>query len=178
MERSDSMYLGKFITDKDTKKAVYKYIQDEYVGGYLPIGNNDKALKAFASQFEDYLNLEAWKIRRIIDTTVNKIRNYAHIGYLEQAAIETFEVIEINDNLTCDYCAAMDGKKFSVATARDKIRREVNNGPENVGTLSPFLTTRKLEDVQSMTAQELQSAGFDTPPYHCHCRGTFAAVLN
>lgn len=175
MERSDSMYLGKFITDEDTKRAIYTYIEDNYIGGYLPIGNNEAALKQFNKQFGDTIKLEAWKIRRIIDTSVNKLRNYAQVHYLDQAMVDEFEIIEINDNLTCDYCSQMDGKVFSVTTAKNKIQRETNNAPENVSTISPFITNLKIDEVKSMSADELQNAGYDVPPYHCHCRGMTAA---
>lgn len=178
MEQSDTMYLGKFITDKDTKKAVYKYIEEEYLNGYLPIGNNDKALNKFSDNFAKELNLEAWKIRRIIDTTVNKIRNYAHVNYLSQASIETFEIIEWNDNLTCDYCAAMDGKKFSVTTAKEKVKKVTNSSPSDVSTISPFITSKDLQDIQAMNESDLQAAGFDTPPFHPHCRGTISASFS
>lgn len=175
MERSDMMYLGKFITDDDTKRAVYQYLEENYVAGYLPIGNNEAALKQFNKQFGDTINLEAWKIRRIIDTSINKLRSYAQIGYLDQALVDEFEIIEVNDNLTCDYCKEMDGKVFSVSKAKSKIEREVNDGPENVSKVSPFITTKKVDEIKSMNAQELQDAGFDTPPFHCHCRGMTAA---
>lgn len=177
MERSDAMYLGKFITDPDTKKKVYAYLQTQYLEGTLPIGNDSKALQKFVDTFEDVINLEAWKIRRIIDTSVNKVRNYAHVGYLTQASVETFEVLEVMDDLTCQYCSEMDGKKFSVTTAKNKISKEIGSNPGDVSYLSPFLTSEPLEKIQSSSADELQSMGFDTPPYHPHCRGTVVADI-
>lgn len=177
MEQSDAMYLGKFITDKDTKKAVYEYLKQEYIEGTLPIGNSPKAIEEFKSRFASMLNLEAWKIRRVIDTSVNKIRNYAHVFYLEQGAITEYEIIEVNDNLTCDWCAEMDGKSFTVQNTKDKIMREVSAGAGNVSAISPFLTSTKLSEIKGKSAEELQNMGFNSPPYHPHCRGTIAAKL-
>ena len=176
MEKSDEMYLGKFITDSDTKKAIYEYIKEEYIGGYLPIGASDDAIEAFANKFSDELNLEAWKIRRVIDTTVNKLRNYGHVEYMSQAEVEHFEVIEMMDNLTCQWCDSMNGKVFSVETACTKIANEVSNGAGDVATTSPFLTKLSIEEVRKSSPETLQSMGYDTPPYHCHCRGTMGAV--
>lgn len=178
MESSDTMYLGKFITDKDTKAKVQKYIQKNYLEGYLPIGQNEDAMKQFKKEFADTLDLEAWKIRRIIDTTMNKVRNYSHVYYMQQALVDKFEVIEMNDNLTCDYCASMNGKIFDVSNAVSKIKKETNSTPDSIGSTSPFLTTQSIEDVQSKSAEELQGMGFDSPPYHPHCRGTIGAVLD
>lgn len=178
MEQSDSMYLGKFITDKDTKKAIYKYLEDEYINGYLPIGNNKEALDKFKKTFEETVNLEAWKIRRIIDTSLNKIRNYAHVYYMSQSAVDKYEVLEMNDNLTCDYCAEMDGKVFEVKLTKQKIQKEVNAGAENISKLSPFITTQKIDDIKGKSASELQALGFNSPPYHPHCRGTIIAAFD
>lgn len=178
MEDSDILYLGKYITDPDVKAKVFKYVEENYIDGYLPIGNNDKAIDKFISTFSDDLNLVGWKIRRILDTTVNKVRNYAHIHYLEQASIDRYEVIEVLDELTCGYCSHMDGKVFTVSNTKEKISREVAAGPGEVSTVSPFLTTLKLKDVQKMTATELQNAGHNVPSYHPHCRGTIGAVFD
>lgn len=178
MEQSDEMYLGKFITDPDTKKAVYKYLQDEYVGGYMPIGADEKAINEFVQEFSDTLNLEAWKIRRIIDTSVNKVRNYANVNYLSQAQVTTYEVIEVDDQNTCEYCLSMNGKQFSVSTAKSKVDKEVNAGPGAVATVSPFLTTLPIDDVKQMSAEELSAAGFSVPPYHPYCKGSVAASFD
>lgn len=175
MEASDELYLGKFITDKDTKRAVQEYLKQEYLEGTLPIGNSPKALEQFQKTFASMLDLEAWKIRRVIDTTMNKVRNYANVMYLEQGAVSEYEIIEVNDNLTCQWCAEMDGKTFSVQATKEKIMREVGAGAGNVSYLSPFLTTQKIEDIKGKTADELQALGFNSPPYHPHCRGSVAA---
>lgn len=175
LQNSDNLYLGKYITDPDVKAKVNAYINENYINGYLPIGNNKAALTKFQNEFAKDLDLLGWKIRRIIDTTVNKTRNYAHIQYLDQAAITKYEIMEINDQLTCDYCAHMDGKTFDVSVTKKKIKKEAKNGPGDVSTISPFITTQKIGDVQKMNASQLQSAGFNCPPYHPHCRGTFVA---
>jgi hypothetical protein len=177
MEKSDRMYLGKFITDKDTKKSVYSYLQTQYLDGYMPIGENKGALNAFADNFKDELSLEAWKIRRVVDTTMNKVRNFGNINMLSQNEIDNFEVVEIMDELTCAYCETMDGKVFSVSVAKEKIDNETAGDPDDVGSVSPFLTSEKLADVKSMTAEQLQDEGYDTPPYHCNCRGRVIADI-
>lgn len=177
MEQSDQLYLGKFITDKDSKKKLYDFIQKKYIEEGLPIGNNTTELSNFRDDFEELINLESWKIRRIIDTTVNKIRNYANVSYLDQAAVDTFEINEINDNLTCQWCTEMDGKQFSVADAKAKIKAEVSAGPENVSKTSPFLTSIKIDEIKGKTSDELSALGFGPPPYHSHCRGFITAVF-
>src|SRR5690606_6364044 len=75
--RSDSMYLGKFITDPDLKKKITSYIKENYLEGTIPIGRNAEGIAKFKKEFGDLLQGQDWKIRMIIDTTVNKMRNTA-----------------------------------------------------------------------------------------------------
>lgn len=171
MEQHDSMYLGKFITDDDTKKRIYKYIKDKYIGEGLPIGKSDAAIAEFVKEFKKELKLESWKIRRVIDTSVIKMKSFGNLRYMDQAEIEKYEVVEISDNLTCGYCNSMDGRVFSVKNAVSKIDAEMAAGPENINQVAPFATTIKLSDFEKMSDEELESAGILKQPFHPHCRG-------
>lgn len=176
-ESFDSMFLGKFITDADTKKKVYKFIEDNYVSGDLPFGNNPGNIASFQDHFQSMLEMEGWKIRRVIDTTVNNIRNDANIMYIKQAKVEQYEVVELVDNLTCDYCKFMNGKRFSSETTVTKIQNKVNSSPENINEVSPFATSIKLDEFQNMSTEQLSSSNIQQPCYHPHCRGRVIAVI-
>lgn len=176
MKDVDMMYLGRFITDPDTRKRVTRWIEDWYAKEDAPIGKNKQAINLFSKDFEETLSLEGWKIRRIIDTSVNKMRNYAHVSYLHDGKVESFEVAEVMDQITCDHCQHMDGKTFSVQKAFDKTKKVIEAGTDEVQKYSPFATDRKLEDFKLMDSEALQDAGFDTPPYHPHCRGRITAA--
>lgn len=171
MERNDTMYLGKFIVDENTKKKVYKYLSDKYIDENLPIGASPKEITKFANEFSDLLQLEAYKIRRVIDTSVSKLKNFGALRYMNQVGVETYEIVEIRDQLTCGYCEHMDGKTFSVKVAMDNMDAEINAGPENINQTSPFATKIPLDDFLKKDAAQLQNDGISKPPYHCHCRG-------
>lgn len=175
--RSDNYYLGKFIVDRDTQDRVKAFIEDWYVLNQEDIGQNDRLLEQFAKEFEGVLNLESWKIRRIIDTTVSRIRNYAHVNYLSQAKIEAYEIVEVMDQKTCGWCKEMDGKSFSVTANQKMIEDIIGSDPENVKSVSPFATSIKLDDFKGITEQELQKKGITLPAFHCHCRGRIVAVV-
>lgn len=178
MEQFDSMYLGKFITDADLKKKFYAFLQDAYIDGGLPIGKGQQDINAYFKGFSRMLNLEAWKIRRIIDTSVNKIRNYGNINYMDQAGITRFEVIELVDNLTCEYCKHMNGQVFNMNSAVTKINKEIQAGPDQISTVSPFVTEMKVSEFKLLSNAELESGGYLSPPFHCHCRGRLVAVFD
>jgi SPP1 gp7 family putative phage head morphogenesis protein len=173
----DNLYLGKFITDEDTRQRIKDWISDQYLQENWPIGKNSQMMDEFNKQFSDKVMMEDFKIRRVVETTLNKARNYANVNYIAQAEIEEFEIVEVMDQKTCEYCQHMNGKTFSVATAKDKIERVVNGKPSEVPKLSPFATKIPLEEFKKMDAQSLQAAGIDTPGYHCHCRGRVVARI-
>ncbi len=173
--QSDSMYLGKFITDENTKKKIYNYLEERYIDGELAIGNDQKAIAEFKSKFSNIFEFESYKIRRIIDTSVNNLRNDANVQYINQAELTQYEVVEIGDDRTCIYCNHMNGMVMDVSNAVNKINSKLNMSPENVSNVSPFATTVKPDDFTKMSADDLQQAGFSTPAYHASCRGRIVA---
>lgn len=175
--RHDSMYLGKLITDPDTKKKIYKMLRERYIEGSIPFGNNPGWVADFKSQFSDLLQHESWKVRRIIDTSVSGLRNDANVKYMNQARVMKFEVIEAVDENTCEYCQTLNGMEFEVTQAVTKIIGKMNAGPENINSVSPFATTIKLDEFKSMSAQAISASGIQQPPYHPHCRGRIVAVI-
>lgn len=176
MEQVDELYLGKIPTDADTRARINKYIVDNYLRDGMPIGKDKAALDKFANEFRDVLNLEGWKIRRIIDTSVIRMRSYGHINYLNQAQVEEYEIIEMLDQLTCEYCQHVDGFKFSVAEAHSRISKEISGGPEGLFQTSPFATSLKIADFKALDSSALSAQGIMKPPFHPHCRGRIVGL--
>jgi predicted Zn-ribbon and HTH transcriptional regulator len=177
LSESDALYLGKFITDEGTKKKIRNYLEEQYIKGELPLGGETKVLNKFQNEFERLLNLESWKIRRVIDTSVNNARNDGNVMYMNQAKIEKYEIIEIQDQLTCDWCSHMDGMEFTINNAVSKIQNKVDVGPENVSRISPFATSIPIEEFQGMDAAAIEGKNITTPSYHPSCRGRVVAVI-
>ena len=99
-------------------------------------------------------------------------------GFLVQSEIVgdfTYQVSEILDKKTCPVCRVMHGKTFTVRkslTQIETILRTVDS--QEVAGLAPFPSHSKagVEILESMSEQELEDAGWSTPPYHPACRGT------
>lgn len=179
----DQLYLGRFITDADTKKAITDFIKDRYLTNATPIGDNKDAIEIFQKQFANMLNLEDWKIRRVLDTSVNKMKNFAAIAMMHQAGVVMFKIAGISDDKQCAYCAAMQGYEFSVATAYNKTSKAVQGSAETLDIDSPFITSlfkgqEGIDRVKQLTGEELQAQGLiGTPPMHPHCRCLVVAIL-
>ena len=170
-DRHSSLYLGKFITDEDTRTRLSNWIVEYYIEFGNDIGKNEKAISAFEKRFPELMNLEAWKIRRITDTVVNSLRNNARLLYMEQALVKTYRIVEVLDKLTCPYCEASHGKTFSITAAKTVLTQIISQDPEKIKDYKPFVTTVSVDDYKSMDAAALEKAGFLYPPYHPSCRG-------
>lgn len=177
-KQSDSLYLGKFITDQDTRKKISDFIVDEYVKGTTPIGNNRDALNKFKDNFEGVLDGEDWKIRRVLDTSLNRLRNSAAVTYMNQAEVTQYEIVGVGDNRQSEFCRNIDGRIFSVRTAVDSISSVSNSDPASIAALSPFGTSLiSAKDIPGTSSEDLELLGIGLPPYHGHCRTTVVAVL-
>jgi hypothetical protein len=94
------------------------------------------------------------------------------LGFLSQASDEgstTYEVSEILDDKTCDVCQYMDGMQFDVAEQSGRLMQTLGTSdPDELASMAPW---PDLEDLAGMTPDELQAAGYGSPPYHPNCRG-------
>lgn len=178
-KNSDNLYLGKFITDDDTRKQMTSYIKEKYLSRELPIGDNKQALNSFREQFGDVLQGQEWKIVRIINTTVNKMRNTAAVSYMNQAEVEKYEIVGVSDRLQCAYCKNLQGKTFEVKKAVEHIDNFTKSEAGLVGLDSPFINSviKNPSEVIDMDGAALQQLGVHTPPFHANCRDQAVAVI-
>lgn len=178
-KKSDDLYLGKFITDPDTRKKMTQFIKDQYLAGDLPIGNNKESIDIFRESFGKLMFGEEWKIQRIINTTTSKLRSTAAVKYMEQAMVTQYEVRGVNDRLQCAYCSNLQGKTFSVDKAVRHVEQYTISDPAYVPLDSPFVNSvfKNPDDLLSMTGDELQARGLHITPFHANCRDTLVAIL-
>lgn len=176
--RHDNFYLGKFIQDESTRNSLSKWIEEKFIADDLPFRDRRAVAEAFKKDFAGRMNLEQWKIFRIIATTVNRLRNAASLSYMNDALITQYTIFGVSDRLQCKYCAALQGKVFTVSKAMSKLNELVNSDPAMTPAITPFINSifKKPEDMQGLTSEELEAAGISIPPFHGHCRDRIAAV--
>jgi hypothetical protein len=171
----DGIWLGKFITDQDTIDRMNKWVAQAFEDGNLPIGDNMSTQK-FLNEFEKTVKLESWKIRRIVETNVSKSRTFGNVNYMNQAQVTNFEVVEVMDSKTCEYCSHADGMIMSVKSYVDVIDKVTSSDPSEIDNITPFATKYKPDDFKKLTASEVQGLGMMTP-FHCFCRGRIVSDL-
>ena len=179
-ERSDELYLGKFITDKDVTKKLTKYIKDAYIRDSQM--TTPESIAALKEGFTELMNLEDWKIARIVDTTVARMRNTAAVAYMQQSGVTKYKIIGINDEKQCRYCKHMDGKVFDLQPTYDKFEKWLKGTPEVIKQDMPFVTTAYKGDegydlFLTETIEQLQQKGVMGFSNHPHCRCIAVAVL-
>jgi len=177
-KKSDSIYLGRFITDEDTKRKVTDFIKEKYIDGGLPL-ENSKIVTEFRKQFATLLEGEDWKIARIVNTSVTNMKDIAGINYMQQAGVMEFERVELIDNLTCGWCKNMNGRRFQVDLAVERFDDINESDPLTIKTVKPFITSvyKKPDDMAELSNAQLQAAGVEVGAMHPGCRGISIAVL-
>jgi len=181
MRRSDDLYMGRFISDKDTRVRMTSWIKEQYINKALPLGNNKEALDSFKESFGKLFEGEEYKIVRIVATTTNKLRNYAAVTAMSSADVDRFVIRGVNDRLQCRYCSALQGKSFSVSLAKSKQDEIINSDPAYAPTDSPFLSKvfsgYSTEDIQAMSGDQIQHMAADLIPAHPLCRDVLVADI-
>lgn len=173
----DNIYVSQFITDDDTRRRIKRWISEEYLSDGNPIGKDSKSIEKFVTDFREQVLLESWKIRRIIETTLNKSRNFANVHYINQAGLSKYEIVEILDSKTCPWCRHMNAKKFGTQETVKLIDQAVDTSPNNISSVTPFATSINIDEFKKMNSTELFDAGISTPSYHPFCRGRIVAVI-
>jgi SPP1 gp7 family putative phage head morphogenesis protein len=167
---ADIQYLGNIITDPEMVTRLTQLLRAYYEG------DTDIAdlVQEVTNDLQNVLQLEQWKITRVINTTMNKVRTNANLLYMQQAKVEKYTIIEVNDRLTCPHCKVMNGKEFFVKKSVANLINELENGLDD---LPPFATSVGIDDFRNLTEEQLADRGFSKPPFHCHCRGVLGAIV-
>ncbi len=161
----DGFYVSKWVKNPDMQKAVMDFLSERYLTeGTGIFGRGTPGdFQAFRDLFAQRLaDLEDWQVRRIIDTSVTRVQNWAAISQFHEAGITEIEIYEPTQE--CDFCRAMNGKIIRVETAFGTMARQAAMSPEEY--------EQELKSVQPV--KDNIGAIIDRgqlPPYHPHCRG-------
>jgi hypothetical protein len=99
------------------------------------------------------------------------------LGFLQQAAddgVTQYQVTEVLDDRTCPVCQFMHGKIFSVAGQHSRALQALGtDDPADLKVIAPWpgQSGGDLAALKDLTLDEMQDAGYGSPPYHPGCRG-------
>lgn len=142
-----------------------------------------KLVKAEAMTLAQRLNAAVLENKALIDINANLTTSrLISLGFLSEAVereITTYQVNEVLDEVTCDVCRMMHGKTFNVVQEYSKIMTALSTtDPQELRNVAPWPKNTKagLAQLKSMSEDEMQLAGYGSPPYHPRCRGFLAKV--
>jgi phage gp29-like protein len=165
----DSMFYAKGLDNPDAQAAVSKFLEEQYLkGGQGLFGRGDLAV---TEEFQNLLSQQlgdtsTYQAQRIADTSVQRIRNFAHINKVADAGIAQIEIYEPTEQ--CPFCMAMNGRVIDVDTAYGLMEDLTSKTPEEY--LSYLQEAQNKATLDNLAT--LQKSGA-LPPYHPNCHGRF-----
>lgn len=142
-----------------------------------------KLVKAETLTLAQRLNAAVLENKALIDVNANLTTSrLISLGFLSEAVekdITTYQVNEVLDEVTCPVCVAMHGKTFNVVQEYSKIMTALSTtDPQELRNVAPWPKQTKagLAQLKEMSEDEMQLAGYGSPPYHPRCRGFLVKV--
>lgn len=99
-------------------------------------------------------------INTIANDTINRARNYSRINQYSKVGIETYEFVAILDEKTSPICRFMNGRTFSVESAKGLVDDTLNFGEVNDDTQNKFKQIRPWGNVDTKRFKLGQNAIF------------------
>lgn len=187
----DHFYFSKFADN--TREPLRNFFQEQYFEqGVALFGREspesiDDFRKAAGTKLK---NLTDRQVKTIAQTAVQRVRNWAHIGSLDQAEIELARVVAVLDERTTEICRGLNGKLIRVGVAQATIERlnklmpgdftkelydsEIGKAisKEPAKTIEAF-----LEEDGKTISDTIIKTGRGFPPYHPNCRTRLEGVI-
>ncbi|MHB8772970.1 MAG: DUF935 domain-containing protein [Syntrophales bacterium] len=165
LAKLDSFYVSSYFRNSDAQAVINDFLRERYLeqGAGLFGRGKPEDIQAFKDLFGRKLaDMEGWQIERIVDTSVQRIRNWASVSQLHEAGIAEIEIFE--PTMDCAFCASMNGRVISIPAAYGKMTEQSTMSEEQyVADLQSLPAT--LENLDGIVASGI------LPPYHPHCHG-------
>ncbi len=176
MQDIDRFYLSKFIRNQNVEKSVLHFLEEQFLehGEGLFGRTSPEVLNEFQSMLRDRLvEIEDWAAQRIINTSVQRMRNWGNLAQLVDAGYEYAEIF--NPDPQAEICVYMAGKIIPIAPAYQAMQDTISLTPEafeqRLKPLSPDYAEAK--GIDAMAAD-----GEAVPPYHPNCHTRMLAAEN
>ena len=195
-ESVDRWYFSKYLNNSEP--SLKKFIAEEYVakGGRRTFDMTSEQIADIRDALGDRLkNVNDIGVQRIVNGSVTRARNWAHIRRLNEGAIKLAKIIAVLDERTSEICKFLDGKFLRVGVANDAVDRLSQLEPGEFATemyespIAKALATANqnadevakvfdgLIDDNDVLDDSLMAAGRGFPPYHLNCRTRVEGVI-
>lgn len=169
---TDNQVLSKFLKNKGTQSTLSKFLKERYFEqGEAMFGRESgDAIRDLRQQLGGKLkNVTHAELDRIIETSVQRIRNRGQLQQLQTTGALFLQVFE--PTRECEFCQAMHLKKIPVKAAVARVGKLDELSEEQF--LQQFKIDRNKPELVNL--ERFVAEGF-LPPYHPHCRGRIRIV--
>lgn len=195
-ESVDRWYFSKYLNNSEP--SLKKFIAEEYVakGGRRTFDMTSEQIADIRDALGERLkNVNDIGVQRIVNGSVTRARNWAHIRRLNEGAVKLAKIIAVLDERTSEICKFLDGKFLRVGVANDAVDRLIELEPGEFAKemyespIAKALATANqnadevakvfdgLIDDNDVLDDSLMAAGRGFPPYHLNCRTRVEGVI-
>jgi len=159
----DQFYLGKYIRNTGVHNPVVTFLKEQYLEKGKSLFDRE-GYEKFRGLFADRLkDLTEAQVRRIINTSVSRIRNWGHVGQLAQAGIK--RATYYNPAPIAEICKYLNGTSVSVDSLRAGMETLMVMTPEEYENwLHP------IEPAEAASLDDFALSGAGLPPFHPECK--------
>ena len=168
----DHFYTSSWLKNADAQNVMRGFIQERYLkqgGGLFGRGNPEDIAEFRNLLGQKAADLEDWQIRRIVDTSVQRTRNWAAVSQMQEARIEEIEIYEPTKD--CNFCKSINGKIISVSVAAANMDRQMEMTPDEYEADLRKTSAEYNRLAQAVDRADYVAASGALPPYHPGCRG-------
>ncbi|MDI6616121.1 MAG: DUF935 family protein, partial [Syntrophaceae bacterium] len=165
LAKLDHFYISSYLRNKDAQAAAQGFLSERYLeqGAGLFGRGSAEDIQAFRDLFGQKLSdLEEWQVRRIVDTSVQRTRNWSTVAQFQDAGIQEIEIYE--PTADCDFCKAINGKVISVPVAYERMMEQAEM------TATEYEADMRSADISIDKITDIVGRG-NLPPWHPHCHG-------
>lgn len=193
---TDRWYFSKYLNNSEP--SLKKFIAEEYVakGGRRTFDMTPEQIADIRDALGERLkNVNDIGVQRIVNGSVTRARNWAHIRRLNEGAVKLAKIVAVLDERTSEICKFLDGKFLRVGVANDAVDRLSELEPGEFAKemyespIAKALATANqnadevqkvfdgLIDDNDVLDDSLMAAGRGFPPYHLQCRTRVEGVI-
>lgn len=169
LAKLDHFYISSYLRNKDAQAAAQGFLSERYLeqGAGLFGRGSAEDIQAFRDLLGQKLSdLEEWQVRRIVDTSVQRTRNWSTVAQFQDAGIQEIEIYE--PTADCEFCARMNGRVISVPVAYGKMKQQAEMSTAEYE--ADLRATVPTIDGDTDNTETFVENGL-LPPYHPHCHG-------
>lgn len=186
----DHFYFSKFANN--TSKPLRNFFVERYFedGAALFGRESTDELEDFRRAAGDKLkNLTDRQIKAIAQTSVQRVRNWAHVGSLSQARIKYARYAATLDARTTEICRGINGKKIAIGVAQETVERLNRLEPGEFAVelyesnaakefrKDPVGWLKEEVDKDDVVSDKMTKNGLAIPPLHVNCRTRLEGII-